>query len=78
MKVEFEAEEVWTMVNAVLDEIVAIKLSTSDRAKLRRWRSSEMTPGSPAMRQLVQKANDQLARAHERSEVSPIRKPDWL
>jgi hypothetical protein len=64
MKVEFEIEEVWTMFN--------------DLAALRRWRTDEMTPGSDAMKLLAEKVNREIQREHERQEVSPIKKPDWL
>jgi hypothetical protein len=81
MKVEFEIEEVWTMMNSVLDELIelpVLKGSRKDLATLRRWRSDEMTPGSEAMKVLAGKVNVAIQREHERSEVSPIKKPDWL
>lgn len=81
MKVEFEIEEVWTMFNAVVDEILAIPALKADRkgvAAVRRWRTDEMTPGADAMKILAEKVNRALQREHERQEVSPIKKPDWL
>jgi len=36
-----------------------------------------MTPGEVAMRRLSDKINEQVQHAHDRSEVSPIKKPDW-
>lgn len=81
MKVEFEIEEVWTMFNAVVDEILAIPTLKADRkgvAAVRRWRTDEMTPGADAMKILADKVNRALQREHERQEVSPIKKPDWL
>ena len=81
MKVEFEVEEVWTMFNAVVDEVLAIpalKAERKDLAALRRWRTDEMSPGTDAMQLLTEKVNREIQREHERQEVSPIKKPDWL
>lgn len=81
MKVEFEVEEVWTMMNAVLDELIALPElagNKKDLAAIRRWRADEMTAGSDAVKLLTQKVNREVQREHERSEVSPIKKPDWL
>ncbi len=78
MKVEFDVEEVWAMMNSVLDQLVELDMGTKDRATLRRWRSDEMTPGSPATRLLAEKMNTEIQGAHDRSELSPIKKPDWL
>ena len=81
MKVEFEVEEVWTMFNTVLDELVAlpgVKKDKKDVAALRRWRTDEMSTGSDAMKLLTEKVNREIQREHQRAEVSPIKKPDWL
>jgi hypothetical protein len=77
MKVEFDNEEVHEMFSAIVDELVDLKLSRSDRAAIRRWRADDMKPGSPAVALLTQKVNEALQRQHERAEVSPIKKPDW-
>ncbi len=77
MKVEFTAEEVWQMMDSVVDELVQLNLGKKDRAGLRRWRSDEMALGAPAMTLLTEKVNTELRRVHERTEVSPIKKPDW-
>ncbi|MBG93021.1 MAG: hypothetical protein CL792_03475 [Chloroflexi bacterium] len=76
MKVEFTVEESTTMFDAVVDQIVKIKLSKQDKAMIRRWRT-EMSPGSHAMQLLGDKINAELEREHTRSEVSAIKKPDW-
>jgi hypothetical protein len=81
MKVEFEIEEIWTMFNTVVDELVVlpeIKSGRKDVAALRRWRTDEMTPGSDAMKLLAEKINRAIQGEHERAEVSPIKKPDWF
>ena len=78
MRVEFSVEEVWQMMDSVVDELVGLDIDRGERATLRRWRSDEMTPGSPAMKLLRDKVNEALARVHESSEVSAIKKPDWV
>ena len=78
MKVEFSVDEVWQMMDSVVDQLVALKLDRKDRAAIRRWRSDEMSLSSPLVRLLTEKANAELQRMHDRSEVSPIKKPDWL
>ena len=78
MKVEFTVDEVWQMMDSVVDQLVDLKLDRKDRAAIRRWRSDEMSLSSPLVRLLTEKANTELQRMHDRSEVSPIKKPDWL
>ncbi len=78
MKVEFSVEEVWQLMNSVLDEVVELKLDRKDAAAIRRWRSEDMTPASPAMHLLAQKVNAEIQGTHDRNQVSPIKKPDWL
>jgi hypothetical protein len=77
MKVEFTVDEVWTMMDNVVDQLADLKLSKKDLAALRRWRSDEMSPGDPLMRLLSEKVNEELQRVAVRNEVSPIKKPDW-
>ena len=78
MKVEFSIEEVWQMMDSVVDQFVELEIGRQDRAALRRWRSDEMAPGSPALALLTEKVNEALADVHASSEVSPIKKPDWV
>jgi hypothetical protein len=77
MKVEFAVDEVQQLFDAVIDQLVALKLDKTDRATLRRWRSQSMTPTSPAMQLLAEKINSDIQRSHELSVASPIKKPDW-
>ena len=78
MKVEFNADEVHQMLEAVLEEVTALKLDKHDRAALRRWLAEDMTPGTLAVQRLAEKLNEELQQTHARSEVSAIKKPDWL
>ena len=78
MKVEFTADEVHTMLEAVLEDVAALKLDKHDRAAIRRWLADDMTLGSLAVQRPTDKLNDELQQTHARSEVSAIKKPDWL
>ena len=78
MKVEFTPEEIHTMLEAVLDDVSGLKMEKHDRAAVRRWLAEDMTPGSLAVQRLTEKLNDELQQSHARSEVSSIKKPDWL
>ncbi len=77
MQVQFSVEEVHTMFQSVVDKIYTLDLDKKDRAAIRRWAADEMTPGGAAMRALADKVNEQVQHSHDRSEVSPIKKPDW-
>ncbi|MCK9494809.1 MAG: hypothetical protein M0R75_04840 [Dehalococcoidia bacterium] len=78
MRVEFTVDECHRMFEAVLDELLALDLDKKDRATLRRWRSDDASPGTPLMRALATKLSEQIQQSHDRSEVSPIKKPDWV
>ena len=65
------------MFGAIIDELAGLGFDKHDRATLRRWRDDDMTPGSPLMERLSEKLNEELQRSHDRSEVSPLKKPDW-
>ncbi len=78
MKVEFTVDEVWAMMDNVVDQLADLSLSKKDLAALRRWRSDQMSPGAPSMRLLAEKVNMELRRVADRNEVSPIKKPDWV
>ncbi len=77
MKVEFNAEEVWQMMDNVVDQMLMLDISAKERATIRRWRDDEMALGAPAMQLLAEKVNSELQRTHGRSETVPIVKPDW-
>lgn len=78
MKVEFTPEEVHAMLEAVMEEVGALKLDKHDRAAVRRWVDDEMTPGSLSVQRLTERLNEELQQSFARSEASVIKKPDWL
>jgi hypothetical protein len=69
------ADALTILVNSMAD---TAGLSDKDRAMLKRWRASNMKPGSDDMDDLVRKANDDFAQGIARRERSQIRKPDWI
>ena len=78
MNVEFDGEETWALMTCVLDRLLKEPdLPDADRARIRRWRSDEMRPGSEPMKLLTRKINDDLATALRNKQRSQIRKPDW-
>ena len=78
MRVDFTVDECHAMFEAVVDELLELDLDKKDRATLRRWRSDEASPGTQLMRSLAEKLSAQIQQSHDRSEVSPIKKPDWI
>lgn len=78
MKVELEADEVWSLLSLVVDNVLEdVDFSDEDRAAIKLWRSEEMRLGSEPMRVLLQKINHDLEKAMKQKERSPIRRPDW-
>lgn len=78
MKVEFDTEEAWSLMNHVVGLLVdEVELSDADRARIRRWKSDEMRVTSQEMKVLATKINEDLAKSWERKSRSQIRKPDW-
>ena len=78
MKVEFETEEAWNLMNHVVNQLIeTAELSDSDRARIRRWKSDEMRVTSQEMKVLAAKINEDLAKTWERKSRSHIVKPDW-
>ena len=78
MRVEFDSNEAWELLSLVVARLAdEAKLTDSDRAKVRRWRSDVMSPGGEAVRVFATKLNDDLAETMQRAEGSAIRKPDW-
>ena len=78
MKVEFATDEIHHMLEAVVNDVLALKLDRHDRAAVQRWLMDDMTPGSLLVQRLTDKLNGELQQTHAHSEASPIKKPDWL
>ena len=78
VKVELDIEEAWAIFNRVVGQMLdEVEIDKSDRAAIRRWKSSEMRPGREEMDALHEKMNDDLDRLWETRRKSEIRKPDW-
>jgi hypothetical protein len=78
VKVEFDNDEAWELMSLVVNRLIdEAALPPADKAKLRRWRSEEVRPGSETMRVLTEKINRDLAAVFARKKRSPIQKPDW-
>jgi hypothetical protein len=79
VKVELELEESWDLMSAIIGRLVEeTRLTDSDKAKIRRWKSEEMRHTSQEMRVLAQKINEDLKATLERKTKSQLRKPDWV
>ena len=79
MKVEFEVEEAWDLLNHVIGRMLdETDLTDADRARVRRWKSDEMRATSQEMRVLTTKMNEDLLQHMQRKIKSQLRKPDWV
>ena len=79
MKLELEPEEARELLTLIVDRLAdEAGLTDEDRAKVRRWQSQSMKPGSDAMRELTAKVNADLERVLRTKEKSAIRRPDWV
>ena len=79
MKVEFEVEEAWDLLNHVIGRMLdETELTDADRARVRRWKSDEMRATSQEMRVLTTKMNEDLLQHMQRKVKSQLRKPDWV
>ena len=78
VKVELDVEEAWAIFNRIVNQMLdEVDLDKSDRAAIRRWKSSEMRPGREEMDALHEKMNDDIERLWSVRRKSEIRKPDW-
>ncbi len=78
VKVELDIEEAWAIFNRIVNQMLEeVEIGKSDRAAIRRWKSSEMRPGREEMDALHEKMNDDLERLWSVRRKSEIRKPDW-
>jgi len=79
LKVELEPEEAREILALLVERLVQeAGLEDEDRARLRRWFSEEMRPGSQGMKELTAKINADLERVLRSKERSAVRRPDWL
>src|SRR5690349_12569225 len=79
MKVEIDIDESWTLLSVVVKKLLDdVKLSEEDRANLRRWRSEDMRTNGKALRDLLQKLNDDIERSQKNKQRSLIQKHDWV
>jgi len=77
--VELEPEEAREILALLVERLVQeAGLEDEDRARLRRWFSEEMRPGSQGMKELTAKINADLERVLRSKERSAVRRPDWL
>ena len=77
MMVEFTVDECHQMFEAVIENLSKENFSSEDNYALENWRTNDMKPGSLLMNNLAEKINREVQSQHDRSEVSPIKKPDW-
>ena len=77
MKVEFTVDECHQMFEAVIENLAKENFSSEDNYSWENWRTNDMKPGSLLMNNLAEKINREVQGQHDRSEVSPIKKPDW-
>lgn len=79
MKVQFDDDEIQSLLSAVAHEVLeSAGLSDEDRGRLRRWMSEEMRPGREQFKALQDKANADIARSLKSKERSLIQKHDWV
>lgn len=78
VKVELDVEEAWAIFNQIVNQMLEeVELDKSDRAAIRRWKSSDMRPGREDMEELHEKINDDVERLWNVRRKSELRKPDW-
>lgn len=78
VKVELDVEEAWAIFNQIVNQMLEeVELDKSDRAAIRRWKSSEMRPGREEMEELHEKINDDVERLWDVRRKSELRRPDW-
>ncbi len=76
--IEFNVDESWELMSFMVNHMLeSVPMDKSDRAKVRRWKSSEMRASSEDMRALHEKMNADIARLWEVRRRSEIRRPDW-
>ena len=78
MEVRFTDDEIAEALTVLVNQLAdTAGLGDKDRAMVKRWRSSKMKLGSDDMQELVEKANEDIAKGLNRRERSQIQKHDW-
>ena len=78
MRLELEQEESVELLSLIVDRITQeAKLTTKDRAAVKRWRSEQMKAGYDAMKELTDKINADLERAIQAKAKSAVQRADW-
>ena len=76
--VELNTDESWEMMSFVVNYVLKeVEIEKGDRAKIRRWKNSEMRTASEDMRALGEKINADVSRMWDVRRKDEIRKPDW-
>ena len=76
--IDFNVDESWELMSFVVNQMLeGVAIGKSDRAKIRRWKSSEMRTSGEDMRALGEKINADVSRLWEVRRKGEIRKPDW-
>lgn len=76
--VELNVDESWEMMSFIVNYMLKeVQIDKSDKAKIRRWKSSEMRTASEDMRALGEKINADILRMWEIRRKSDLRRPDW-
>ena len=78
MKVEIDNDETWALLSTIVKRAAEEpSLTDEDRARIRKWRSEQMKPGSEVTKALTTKVNEDLARTMKNQVRSQIQKSDW-
>ena len=76
--IQFNVDESWELMSFVLNRMLAeVDISKSDRAKVRRWKSSEMRTNGEDMHVLGEKINTDISRLWDTRRKGHIRTSDW-
>ena len=77
VKIALETDECWELMSCVFNRLLdEIEFDKSDRAKMRRWKSSDMKAGSDELRALQEKMNEDLAKLWQSRLRRPIKRGD--
>jgi hypothetical protein len=78
VKIALDTEECWELMSHVFNAMLEdVEVAKGDRAKIRRWKTTEMRAGNEEMRALTEKMNEDLVRLYEIRRRRPTHRPDW-